>query len=228
MLPAFDTRDLLPRTDAAAFLEHLLAEHMPELEVVAIARRPGVLSKVAVLRAPGSTWRADALPRVRDLLDGEQIQIITWRPAPQAFVADALGLAEPPPMLLRPALRHAHVLVGEIDRRGMDGWRGINRLLASALTGWRIHLESISASPAWAVLSAAHATRRAVPATAIGATPRGALVDVHGLYATLPRRDQVRVDQELEVRVTRLDPDEGRIFVSRHLAPSGQLALPGT
>jgi transcription antitermination factor NusA-like protein len=226
MLPAFDTRARPARSAAAEFLEQLLAEYLPELEIVAIARRPGVQSKVAVLGTPVPIWRHDALARVRALLDGEQIQVIGWSDEPHTRIANALGLAEPAPMVLRPAIGHAHVLLGEIDLRGMNGWRGINRVLASALSGWRIHLESIAASPAWALVAAARSRQASVSATVVELSPRGPLVTIHGLSAWLPRREQVSVGQEVEVRVIRLDPDEGHIFVSRQLAPSGQLQLP--
>jgi hypothetical protein len=229
MLPAFADIEAVPRlsfgarSEAAAYLGRLLMDAAPGVEIAAIARRPGVVSKVAVIGvAPG----ADVVVRVRAALDGERIEVVRWYPEPRSFIAAALGMAEVAPMVLRPLIAHAQVLVGEIDLRGMNGWRGINRLLASALTGWRIHLEPVAASPAWAVLSAACAERRAVAATVVDVSGRGTRVNVHGLVAHLPRRDRLPVGQELQVRVTRLDADEGRIWVSRRLGRTGQLSLP--
>src|SRR5262245_35570445 len=124
MLPAFADLEPTPRlpTEAAVYLARVLATIAPSLEIVAIARRPGVLSKVAVLDpAPA----ADASPRARAALDGERIEIVTWSPDPRRYIANALGMPEEPPMVLRPALGHAQVFVGEIDLRGMNGWRGI-------------------------------------------------------------------------------------------------------
>jgi hypothetical protein len=49
---------------------------------------------------------------------------------------------------------------------------------------------------------------------------------VLGLYATLsPPEVEYPSGTELAVRITRMDPDEGRIFVSDRLAPTGQLPL---
>ena len=54
MLPAFEAAQAparLPfgaRSPAAVYLGQLLSDNAPDLQIVAIARRPGVLSKVAV------------------------------------------------------------------------------------------------------------------------------------------------------------------------------------
>ena len=113
-------------------------------------------------------------------------------------------------MVLNPALGHASVLVGEIDLRGRNGWRGINRLLASGLTGWRIRLAPIAESAAWRSLEVARATRRSVPATVVGATT----VNVRGLFAELPRKLALAEGDEIDVRVTRMNADEGTIRVA--------------
>ena len=207
-------------SEAARYLHGLLAEAAPGAEIVGIARRPGVLSKVAVRHGliPG-----EVITRLREPLDGENVQVVQWQAQPRTYIAAALGLQEVPPMVLKPAIRHAHVLLGEIDLRGMSGWRGINRLLASTLTGWRIHLEPIAETPAWRSLRLAQAQRRAVDASVMGASERGAILEVQGLHAILPGNAQT---QELQVRITRMDPDEGRIWVSDKLAETGQLRLP--
>ncbi|HEV7663855.1 MAG TPA: hypothetical protein VGQ62_09995 [Chloroflexota bacterium] len=228
------------RSAAAAYLGHLLHDEVPalasgELRIVAIARRPGVLSKVAIQPAADRPIPltvgigADHIARVRDALDGERIHVVPWQRHAPAYIADALGLAETPPVLLLPGLAHARVLVGEIDIRGIAGWRGLNVVLASALTGWRIRLEPVAATAAWARLNAAMASRRSVPATVVSRTDRGLRVDVLGLYGLLAATPkESRPGQELPVRILRMDPDEGRIFVSDRLAATGQLALPLT
>ncbi len=226
MLPAF--ADLAaPRpgslSDAALYLGQLLHEAAPGVEIAAIARRPGVLSKVAVIGDLG----ADIVATVRKQLDGERIDVVGWSADPRRYIADALGMGEVPPMVLKPLISHVHVLVGEIDLLGMNGWRGLNRLLASSLTGWRIHLQPIASSPAWALLESAYASRHPLAASVVELTPHRARLDIHGLFAWLQRPTGLAVGSELQVRVTRLDPDEGRIFVSRRLAPTGQLSLPG-
>jgi len=210
-----------------------LCERDGDLEIVGIARRPGVLSKVAIRpRVAGRSPRlalagigADHLARVSRQLDGERIQVVRWQRSADAYIADALGLGEVPPTLLLPWLRHARVLLGQIDLRGIAGWRGLNTILASSLTGWRIRLESVATTHAWAQLAAAMAARRPVPATAIGTSERGLRVEVGGLFATLSRATGLAPGDELEVRITRMDADEGRIFVSDRLGPRQQLSL---
>jgi transcription antitermination factor NusA-like protein len=244
-LPRFDTEPIerFPygaRSEAAMFVGDLLCEEVPalaasdgDLEIVAIARRPGVLSKVAVRpRASGvaslaaAGIGADHLARVSEHLDGERIQVVGWQASASGYIADALGLGEVPPMLLVPGLRHARVLLGEIDIRGIAGWRGLNAILASALTGWRIRLEPIAEAPAWRRLHAAMLARRTVPATVVGVSQRGLRLEVLGLYARLRRDARAYAPgQDLEVRITRMDPDEGRIFASDRLGARAQLAL---
>jgi N utilization substance protein A len=211
----------------------LLSEEVPalaerDLEIVAIARRPGVLSKVAIRsrQAIPVGIGADHVARVRQRLDGERIEIITWRRAAPAYIADALGMGVDtiPPIVLLPGLGHARVLLGEIDVRGIAGWRGLNTALASALTGWRIRLEPVALTPAWGRLEAAMHTRRSVQASFVGYTERGVRLEVLGLYATLSTASRPTQDP-VDVRITRMDPDEGRIFVSDRLATSGQLPL---
>jgi len=195
--------------------------------VTAIARRPGVLTKVAVrARVVGLKVSGDEMARVRDRLDGERIDVVAWHHSAPTFISGALGLGEVPPMLLLPAISHARVLLGEIDVRGIAGWRGLNVVLASAITGWRIRLEPVAATDAWRHLSSAMTSRREVRATVIGPSERGIRLDVLGLVAIFSGSEQsFEPGQDLAVRVTRMDADEGRIFVSDRLAPTGQLPL---
>jgi transcription antitermination factor NusA-like protein len=200
------------------------------LEIVNVARRPGVQSKVAVRPGPAAEHAllsigGDDIARVRRGLDGEHIQIVNWRREPRRYIAAALGLAEPPPMLLMPSISHVYVYVGEIDLRGLDGWRGVNRLLASALTGWRIRLVSIASTPAWRVLRSAMAEGRSVSAFVLGPSPRGLRVEVEGLYADL-RRPQSLDRDAVDVRILSMNADEGRIVVTDQPRRSAQLELP--
>ncbi|HEX8967464.1 MAG TPA: hypothetical protein VF937_06275 [Chloroflexota bacterium] len=217
----------------------LLCEAVPalaadggSLDIVAIARRPGVLSKIAIRPRSGTpavlsaSIGADDLARVSRQIDGERLQIVRWQRLASAYIADALGLGEVPPMLLLPGVGHARVLLGEIDVRGIAGWRGLNTLLASALTGWRIRLEPVAATAAWERLRAAMLARRTIAGSVLGRTPRGWRIDVLGLYAVISgSRRTYAAGEEVEVRITRMDPDEGRIFVSDRLTGSGQLRL---
>jgi len=244
-LPWFDdqTPERFPygaRSEAAIFVGDLLHEEVPglagadgALEIVAIARRPGVLSKVAIRPRPGAVTPpclgigADHLARVSERLDGERIQVVRWQRSASAYIADALGLGEIPPVLLLPSIGHARVLLGEIDVRGIAGWSGLNSTLASILTGWRIRLEPIAATPAWRRLHAAMLAPRPVVGTVVGRTERGPRLEVLGLYAILsgPSTEPV-LGQALEVRITRMAADEGRIIARLDRASvRGQLSL---
>jgi transcription antitermination factor NusA-like protein len=224
------------RSAAGVFVGDLLCEEVGalapgggSLEIVAIARRPGVLSKVALRARPGVLAPrvgigAEQIARVREQLDGERIHVVAWQRSARAYIADALGLGEVPPIALLPGLGHARVLLGEIDVRGIAGWRGLNAMLASALTGWRIRLEPVAKTSAWRRLEAAMFARRPVSGTVVGSKDRGVRVEVLGLYARL--HAEHATGEEVDVRITRMDPDEGRIFVTDRLAPTGQLRLP--
>jgi transcription antitermination factor NusA-like protein len=223
------------------FVGELLRDEVPrltdpdgELAIVAIARRPGVLSKVAIRSRRAALTPllvgigGDHLARVSQQLDGERIQVVRWQRSASAYIADALGLGEVPPVVLLPGLGHARVLLGEIDMRGIAGWRGVNAILASSLTGWRIRLESVAATAAWASLNLAMLARRPVTGRVVRGTEHGIRVEVRGLYAVLSpgrRSSELVPGQEVQVRVTRMDADEGRIFVSDRLTTREQLPL---
>ena len=161
---------------------------------------------------------ADHLARVSERLDGERIQVVRWQRFASAYIADALGLGEVPPMLLLPGLGHARVLLGDIDVRGIGGWRGLNAILASALTGWRIRLEPVAATAAWSGLRAAMLSRRVVLSMVVGRTERGPRLELNGLYGVLSQASgELAIGQEIAVRITRMDADEGRIFASDRL-----------
>ena len=78
------------------------------------------------------------------------------------------------------------VLLGDIDIGGVRGRQGINLLLASALTEWRIRLRQIARSPAWKTLEAAHAEHRSVPAMVQARVPKGLALSIYGLNGLLP------------------------------------------
>ena len=239
----------------------LLVRHVPalargDLELVAIARQPGVLTKVAVRRRPGVRLErrpislvlgvgADYVQRVRAELGGEPIHVVQWQGDPRRYIADALGLSSVPPMLLLDASRRTQVLLGEIDYRGVWGRQASNVLLAGVLTGWRIRPKRIATSSAWRALEAARQDGRSATAEVAARVPKGLAIVIHGLHGLLPtgqvrgvrrglpteRVDALlrqRLGQELQVTVLRLDADAGHIFVSERVPAGRQLTLPLT
>jgi hypothetical protein len=129
---------------------------------------------------------------------------------------------------LLPGLGHARVLLGEVDVRGIADWRGVNTIVASALTGWRIRHEPVAATVAWSRLEAAMLARRPVPGRLVGHTDRGPRLEILGLYAVLSNGaplSESALGQEVEVRIARMNPDEGRIDVTNRLSTRRQLPL---
>lgn len=260
-LPGIDAPVLRPygaRSEAGVLVGDLLLRYVPslaagDLEIVAVARRPGVLTKVVVRRTPGTRLErrpislvlgigADQVNQVRSELGGERIHIIQWHANPASYIAEALDLGYIPPIVIG-AARRADVLLGEIDYRGVRGWQSINLLLASAVTGWRIRLKRIARSAAWQALDIARKQQRHVLAEVIGRLPKGLSVEVYGLHALLPtgqvqgvRRStpsaavndilHQRLRQQILVQVLRLDADAGSIFVSERVPSGRQLELP--
>ena len=246
------------RSEQSVLVGDLLMRYVPalarrDLEIVAIARRPGVLSKVAVRRRAAVRLAArpvslvlglgaDYVRRVSAELGGERIHVVQWQGEPSRYIADALGLGYLPPIEVLPSRRLANVLLGDIDVRGARGRQGVNLLLAAALTGWRIRLREIARSPAWKALEIARAERRSVPAMVQARVSKGLAVVVYGLHGLLPtgqvrgvRRRTLRAEvdallrerlgQELRVNVLRLEPDTGHIFVSERVPAGYQLPL---
>jgi transcription antitermination factor NusA-like protein len=246
------------RTDASIIVGDLLMRWVPalargELEIAAIARRPGVLSKVAVRRRAGARLAArpvslvvglgaDYVRRVSTELGGERIHVLQWQGDPARYVAEALGLGYLPPMEVSTSRRLANVLLGDIDVRGARGRQGNNLLLASALTGWRIRLREIARAPAWKALEVARQEHQSVPALVEARVPKGLAVLVYGLPGLLPtgqvlsvRREteraavdtllRGRLGQEILVHVLRLESDTGHFFVSERLPAGYQLPL---
>jgi transcription antitermination factor NusA-like protein len=246
-------------TDDGVIVGELLMQHVPslargDLKIAAIARYPGVLTKVSVRRGRGIKLSArpvslvvglgaDYLKRVSAGLEGERLHVLQWQGDPTRYIAEALGIGYVPAMQLSPSARLANVLLGDIDVRGVRGRKGINLLLASALTGWRIRLREIARSPAWKTLDAARLEHRSVLASVQARVSKGLAVSIYGLNGLLPigqvrgvrretpaeRVDEVlraRLGQELRVDVLRLDSDSGHIFVSERRPAGRQLPLP--
>jgi transcription antitermination factor NusA-like protein len=257
------TRPYGARTDEAVVVGDLLTQHVPELEsgeleIVAIARRTGELSKVAVrrrLRLQPHTPRPVPLvlglagERIRavkrQLPATERIDIVQWHAEPLRYIAAALGLSYVPSGVLYPVRRRADILLGDIDYPAARGRRALNMLLASALTSWQVRVKQIVRSRNWHALEAAQSDSRSVRAEVLGSAPKGLRVQVYGLNGLLPfgqisgvkrntppqvvaAKVQHRLRQELEVTVLRLDPDQGTIIVSERMPAGRQLRLPLT
>jgi hypothetical protein len=180
---------------------------------------------------------------VREALRHERVEIIQWHAEPMRYLSAALGLSYVPRCVLYPLQRRAEMLVGTIDYAAARGWHDTNLQLASTLTSWQLSLELIADSPNWRVLEIALHEKRNVPAEVVGRSPRGLLVRIYDLNGLLPfgqihgvtrKTGHQALDAEvarvrggdLRVRVLRLDPDHGTIFVSEQSPAGQQLRLP--
>jgi N utilization substance protein A len=158
----------------------LLVQHVPELasgelEIVAIARTEGELSKVAVrqaLRVQPSTARpvplvlgraGEHIRPVCEALGHERVEIVQWHAEPLRYIADALGLGYVTSAVLYPVRRRADVLLGEIDFPAARGRRASNMLLVSVQTDWQIPVKQIGRTRNWHALEAALSDQRPVP-----------------------------------------------------------------
>ncbi len=138
------------------FLRRLIEQEVPEVfqgivEVKAIAREPGVRSKVAVFsRQPGVDpvgscvgMRGVRIHNIVRELNGEKIDIVQWSPDTRQFIANALSPAKVINVLLDKTggEKNAIVIVPDGQFSLAVGKEGLNARLAAHLTGWHIDIK---------------------------------------------------------------------------------------
>lgn len=134
-------------------LQKLFELEVPEIfagvvEIVAIAREPGVRSKIAVVSHQDGVdpvgscigQRGTRIQTVISELSGEKIDVISWDQDAVRFIANALSPAKVIAVDLREDERKAIVHVNEDQLSLAIGKRGQNVRLAAKLTGWRIDI----------------------------------------------------------------------------------------
>jgi N utilization substance protein A len=139
--------------DEEEVIVRLFAQAVPEIaagvvEVKAVARLPGVRCKLALsshdpdMDCVGACVgvRGSRIKKVVDELEGERIDLIRWHDAPEELICRALQPAMIEEVILHPAQHRATVLVREDQVALARGRRGVNRDLASKLTGWEIEV----------------------------------------------------------------------------------------
>ncbi len=148
----------LSRTDKL-FVRALFAEQSSEIkdgsvEIVELARQPGVRSKIAV-RSRNSQIdpvgacvgaRGARIRQVINALNGEKIDIIPYSDDPEKFAVAALQPALVRRTSIDPATR---TIVAYVEEGGLTpaiGKGGINTRLASELVGWSVSVRELSAS----------------------------------------------------------------------------------
>ncbi len=140
-------------------VERLFEMEVPEVlrgtvEIVSLAREPGVRTKVAVRALqPGVDpvgscvgQRGVRIQSIVNALNGEKIDVVPWSAEPTIFIASSLSPASVLEVRTDEETKTATVLVPDKSLSLAIGKEGQNARLAARLTGWRIDIKSLSAA----------------------------------------------------------------------------------
>lgn len=146
---------LISRTHSS-LVRKLMELEIPEIksnlvEIKAIAREPGVRSKVAVSSSDpkidpiGSCvgQKGVRVANVMDELNGERIDIILWNENPEEYIKTALSPAKVAMIQLDKEAKRAKVYVNPDQRPLAIGKNGQNVRLASKLTGYELDVMDV-------------------------------------------------------------------------------------
>jgi N utilization substance protein A len=138
----------------ANLIRRLFEIEVPEIysgavEIMAIAREPGLRSKVAVAARQEKVDPVGSCVGVRGVriqnivneLYGEKIDVIEWSPDTATFIANALSPAKPTNVALSESENVATVIVPTDQMSLAIGKEGQNARLAYKLTQWRIDIK---------------------------------------------------------------------------------------
>ena len=148
-------------------LRRLMEFEVPEIsngtvEIRAVARDPGIRSKIAVsthldgVDPVGSCigLRGNRIQSIVNELQGEKIDVIEWDANPEVLIARALSPADVGDVDLDADENTAYVVVPETQMSLAIGRDGQNARLAARLTGWRLDIKNVEQ---WNELRAARA-----------------------------------------------------------------------
>jgi transcription termination/antitermination protein NusA len=156
--PKARPRQALVRVSRASriFVLRLLEAEVPEIhagtvQVRAVAREPGLRTKIAVASSepgidPVGACVGPKGVRHRSILaelGSEHVDIVPWDPDPERFVAGALGPATVVSVKVEAETRTAHVRVPKDQLSLAIGRDGQNARLAAKLTGWRVDIKAV-------------------------------------------------------------------------------------
>lgn len=135
-------------------VKRLFELEVPEIfsgavEIMNIAREPGLRSKVAVAARQEKVDPVGSCVGIRGVriqnivneLMGEKIDVIEWSPDINTFIANALSPAKPINVTLNEEDKVARVIVPSDQMSLAIGKDGQNARLAYKLTGWRIDVK---------------------------------------------------------------------------------------
>lgn len=178
-------------------LRRLMEFEVPEIsngtvEIRAVARDPGIRSKIAVsthldgVDPVGSCigLRGNRIQSIVNELQGEKIDVIEWDANPKTLIARALSPADVGDVDLDPDENTAYVVVPETQMSLAIGRDGQNARLAARLTGWRLDIKNVEQ---WNELRAA----RAAEAQRLAAQRAAALAAQTAVIAEAPTADAI-------------------------------------
>src|SRR5215217_4545827 len=135
-------------------IRRLFEMEVPEIfsgavEIMEVAREPGLRSKVAVTARQDKVDPVGSCVGIRGVriqnivneLYGEKIDVIEWSPDTAAFISNALSPAKPTNVALNEIEKVATVIVPSDQMSLAIGKEGQNARLAYKLTGWRIDIK---------------------------------------------------------------------------------------
>jgi transcription termination/antitermination protein NusA len=135
-------------------IKRLFEIEVPEIysgavEIMEVAREPGLRSKVAVAARQEKVDPVGSCVGVRGVriqnivneLYGEKIDVIEWSPDTATFIANALSPAKPSSVTLNESEKVATVVVPTDQMSLAIGKEGQNARLTYKLTGWRIDIK---------------------------------------------------------------------------------------
>ncbi len=135
------------------FLQKLFEMEVPEIkekivEIRAIAREPGVRSKIAVVSHEEKVdpvgacvgMKGSRVQAVVKELNGERIDIVPWSSDAKVFVTRSLSPAKVQTIELNEEEKAMTIIVADDQLSLAIGKKGQNARLASKLTGWKIDL----------------------------------------------------------------------------------------
>jgi transcription termination/antitermination protein NusA len=147
---------MIPRPspdEAWRFVNKLFKNEVPEIasgvvEIRAVARLPGIRCKLAIYSHDDTVDgvaacmgpRGSRIQRVVEQLGGERIDLFPWVDSPERLIALALAPAKTEDVVLDQQHGRALVLVHDHQLPVASGRDGVNRELASEVTGWDIQL----------------------------------------------------------------------------------------
>lgn len=149
-----DAQIVLSRTDPGLVIK-LFEQEVPEIhegivKVVAVAREPGVRSKVAVYSTESDVdpvgacvgMRGSRVQAVVQELRGEKIDIVPYHSEPARFVCNAISPAQVAKVLIDEAKLSMELVVPDDQLSLAIGRGGQNVRLAAQLTGWQLEIFS--------------------------------------------------------------------------------------